>query len=184
MRMLISLRSTTPWETKRSLLTTPLVSSPPRRMHEAIPLHFSYDSFGNLIGITDSLGHSATLAYDAISRLTSVIDPNGHATSANFDALSRLIKIADPLGNKTQFAYDGVGNLLKITDANGIATTYAYDAANNLIRVTDGLGHSRAAYLYDPNDNRVAFANAKGNVTVTSTMRSIVWLRSPTRSPL
>ena len=80
---------------------------------------FDYDAQGNLIRITNALGHVTEItAHDAHGRPLTIIDPNGTVTELAYDARGRVLTRTTD-GATTTFAYDGVGNVTQTTLPNG-----------------------------------------------------------------
>ncbi len=76
--------------------------------------YFNYDSFGNLISKTDSLGNIYKYKYDKLNIFVeSTVDPLGHVSTFSYDA--------------------GTGNLLSST-SNGITTYYTYDTFGRILK--------------------------------------------------
>lgn len=123
-----------------------------------------YSDNGQLLTITNALGHATTFTYDTAGRLSSVIDPKGNATSYGYDAndnvttvtqrsksdlgnadlvltksfaydkLNRCTSVTDNVGNTESFAYDSRGNVVRSTDARGIVSQFEYDGLSRLTR--------------------------------------------------
>ena len=55
-----------------------------------------YDSAGNLISVTDALGHTTLYGYDPNGNLATMTDANGHITQALYDIRNRLVNVTDP----------------------------------------------------------------------------------------
>ncbi len=104
---------------------------------------FDYDpATGNLINITNALGHSTQITeYDAIGRPTRIIDTNQSVTTLTYHPRGWLTSRSRD-GQTTTFEYDNVGQLIKLTRPNGAFTQYTYDAAHRLTDITDNLGNT------------------------------------------
>ncbi len=114
----------------------------------------TYNASGDLIQITNALGHTTQItAYDAHGRPLTIVDPNGALTTLTYDARGRLLT-RTVAGATTTFAYDGVGNVIQTTMPNGAFLSNAYDAAHRLVAVADNLGN-RIEYTLDALDNRI-----------------------------
>jgi RHS repeat-associated protein len=101
----------------------------------------AYDAAGNLISVTNALGHVTTYsAYDAHGRAGRITDPSGVVTEFAYDVRGRLMsRTVD--GKTTAFEYDGVGQLAKVTPPDGAYLRYTYDAAHRRTDLTDALGN-------------------------------------------
>jgi YD repeat-containing protein len=102
---------------------------------------FTYDARGDLVSITNALGHlSEITAHDPHGRPLAIRDPNGTVTGLTYDARGRLVsRTVD--GQPTPFHYDAAGSLLRATSPNGSSLQHAYDAAHRLIAMEDNLGN-------------------------------------------
>jgi RHS repeat-associated protein len=94
----------------------------------------SYDGFGNVVTVTDALGHSVTNAYDS--------------ATATF-----LTQVANPLGHTRTMIYDPrFGQVMSSTDQNGVATSSEYDVLGRITKVIGPLDTSAlptSRYDYD-----------------------------------
>jgi YD repeat-containing protein len=147
----------------------------------AVTSTFAYDgTYGQLMSVTDPLGHTTSMAYDTIGNLTSVIDPLGHSASFGHtgsglltsvtDALQNtttltynsadLIGITDPLQNTTTMFYDAAGRVTSRTDPLGHSTKYQYNNLNQITQVTDSL-QGITTLTYDSNGNLLTVQDAK-----------------------
>ncbi|MFC1602278.1 RHS repeat-associated core domain-containing protein [Pseudomonadota bacterium] len=140
-----------------------------------------YDTYGNLIKVTDAEGNATKYHYDKagvpgyemLGNRTKLIDANDHETRYEYDDLDRLIRETDPLGFAIEYQYDGVGNRIEVKrqvtqgpDSFQVAH-FEYDVRDRLakeIRDPSGLDLD-TQYDYDGNDNRVTTTDPKGNAT-------------------
>src|SRR4029453_7247720 len=67
---------------------------------------YGYDDQGNLITVTDPLGHITRTVYDALNRIKQVIDPAAAGSGS---------------GGSTQYVYDGLDQLTQVSDPRGLA---------------------------------------------------------------
>ncbi len=107
-----------------------------------------YDNQGNLISITNALGHtSQIIAHDASGRPLESISPNALHTTFQYDVRGRLIQSqtfaeGDAVNARiTTYTYTPAGDIATITVPQGDTLSYTYDEARRLTRVTDSLGH-------------------------------------------
>ena len=116
---------------------------------------YDWDDSGNLIAVTNALGHVVALgSYDAHGRAQQVVDANGLATTLAYDARGRLIARSVG-GESTAYDYDAAGQLTRLTLPDGSFLAYTYDGAHRLTQVQDNLGN-RIVYTLDAMGNRVA----------------------------
>ena len=110
---------------------------------------FTYDSRGNLLTQTDSLGNTTTYTYEStFNRVTSMPDPAGGATQYAYDTHGNLTKITDPDGNQTNIAIGLFGLPLQVIDGANQTISYQYDVSGNLIGIQDPLGET-TTFAYD-----------------------------------
>jgi RHS repeat-associated protein len=145
----------------------------------ALELHFSRDAMGNITGVSEAGGGSASYGYDPLYRLTSVNDATGTAIEAytynqTGDRLSKTAPGAytgaykykagthwlTATGTATR-TYDDNGN----TTGNSAAGTvwgYGYNGRNRMTLVQQG-GGTVGTYVYNANNERIA--KTASNVT-------------------
>jgi YD repeat-containing protein len=96
-------------------------------------LSYAYDTRGNRIGLTATVGASTlttSYTYDALNRLQMVTDPTGRVYTSTYD----------PNGNRTALAYP-----------NGVTTSATYDVVNRLTGLTtthSASGQTIQSYAY------------------------------------
>lgn len=124
-----------------------------------------YDENGNVISVTDALGHTTVTDYDVMNRPAQVIYPAV--------AVGDGTTLAHPT---TQTVYDRVGNPTHEFDTLGNETIKTYDAARRLlstrspaIPVNGGAAVTTVvAYAYDYNGNVTSTTDANGHVTLNT----------------
>ena len=115
---------------------------------------YAYDPRGDLVSVTDALGHQTEITgYDAHGRPSTIRDPNGTVTALAYDARGRIVRRTVD-GQTTAFDYDAAGNLVRATLPDGASLRYRYDAAHRLVGLEDPLGH-RIDYTLDALGNRL-----------------------------
>jgi YD repeat-containing protein len=121
---------------------------------------YVYDNAtGNLLSITNALGHITTLShYDANGRIRRIVDANGMATDLTYSPrgwlTSRTVTSASGGVDTTGYEYDGVGQLKKVSLPDGSWIGYDYDPAHRLTAMYDSLGN-RIVYTLDAMGNRL-----------------------------
>ena len=97
----------------------------------------SFDAAGNLISVTNKLGHRTTYgAYNAMGQVGRVEDPNGDVIEYVYDGRGR-VSVAKPIVNgaaqATTYTYDGFGRLASTQTPDGRVLHRVYDAAWRVI---------------------------------------------------
>ena len=106
---------------------------------------YTYNSFSEVLTMTDPLGNLTTNTYDPHGNLLTVTTPKPNAnTSASvtqfaYDNKGELTQITDPLNHVTTLTYNSVGLIASITDAQNNTTSYQYDAFGNLSAITGSI---------------------------------------------
>jgi RHS repeat-associated protein len=149
-----------------------------------------YDNFGNIILVTDELGHTTSHTYDSNQNMLNVSRQanSGYATTSyTYNSFGEPLTVTDPLGNVTTNTYDAHGNLLTVTtpapnsSTAGSVTQFAYNSLGELTQITDPLGRiTKLAYnsigliytITDPQNNVTTYAyDSEGDRTsVTDAM--------------
>lgn len=135
-----------------------------------------YNTLGQLVSVTDGLGHvvfdaTATGSYDANGNLVSAKDALGTVQKNSFDVLDRLVSsIADANGTNAStkattsvFALDALDQLTAVTDPDGLKTTYALDGLSNPTGQTSPDTGTQAS-TFDAAGNALTYTDAKATV--------------------
>ncbi|HEV7163757.1 MAG TPA: RHS repeat-associated core domain-containing protein, partial [Gammaproteobacteria bacterium] len=118
---------------------------------------YSYDPFGDLVGVTAADSKSTAIAYDGLGNKVKMVDPDMGTWTYGYDALGELLTQVDAKGQKIVQTYDVLGRPSTRTDYNGTggqtaADNWAYDTATNGIglpaSVSDNTGYQKA-FSYD-----------------------------------
>lgn len=118
---------------------------------------YDYSPTGDLVGITNGLGHKTTYEnYNGLGLPGKVTGPNGDVTQYSYDARGRVTARADVVNGvdqTTSYSYTGAGKLAAVRQPDGVARQYLYDAA---LRVTEefqarngGAAYERKRYQYN-----------------------------------
>lgn len=80
-------------------------------------------------------------SYDSVGQLTGVTQPDGSTLSYSYDAAHRLVGVTDAKGNTISYTLDNVGNRIgeEVRDPAGSlqrAISRSFDALNRLQQVT------------------------------------------------
>ncbi|EMK3312837.1 RHS repeat-associated core domain-containing protein [Vibrio vulnificus] len=111
--------------------------------------HFEYDVEGNLIKVTDALGHSQHFTYGPFDRLMQAKDPLGAKTHYHYNAEAEFAGVTNRHGQKWYYDFDKGGRVSAEHHYDARVEHYQYDAAGRLNRhiKPDGVQHSHS---YDP----------------------------------
>jgi RHS repeat-associated protein len=138
----------------------------------ALELHFSRDAMGNITGVSEAGGGSASYGYDPLYRLTSVNDATGTAIEAyTYNQTGDRTSKTGPGLATGAYGYQSathwltnIGTASRAYDANGNTTGnafagnawgYGYDGRNRLTVVQQN-GATVARYTYNAEGFRVA----------------------------
>lgn len=124
----------------------------------------SYDSAGNLLTITDALSHTETLTYGSHGQILTVTDPRSNATTLTYDTNGSLTRVTDALSHQTNIAYDTRGRVTGVTNALNQTTAYEFDLAGRPKKITFPDSNFVSA-TYDLAGRRTKTTDARGNDT-------------------
>jgi RHS repeat-associated protein len=136
-----------------------------------IKVSYQYDSAGNRIKETDSLGNSISYVYDANGNevsSTTTRTAGGvtrtETTSRTYDSNNQVLTDTDATGAVRRYSWNAAGKISSMTDALGRTTTYTYDANARLTRIDfpDGTNEQTA---YDANGNTLSETDRESRVT-------------------
>ena len=110
---------------------------------------YDYNSLGELLRTTDTLGNSAFFEYDTLGRKIVSSDPDLGKRSFLYDRTGNTISQNDARGITTRFEYDELNRVKLISYPNDRRVEYLYDqeTIGTLSRVTDAVG--TVSYGYD-----------------------------------
>lgn len=154
---------------------------------------FAYDTVGNLLTMTNGLGHVTTFAdYDASGRPGSMTDPNGTQTFFTYDALGRLLtsKVEHPtnsaLDAETTYEYDIEGRVTGITLPATEKLSFVYNLAGLLLEISSADGEKQT-FAHDAMGNvteqKIQRADGVARSTITRTFDSIGRMLTETLGP-
>jgi RHS repeat-associated protein len=155
---------------------------------------FTYDSTGNRLSSTDTLGHAWAFTYDSAGNLLSQTTQVGGSTltwSYTYNNFAEILTSTDPLGNTSTLTYDANGNVLSSTSPSpdgshsGSTTSISYDSKGEPVMVVDPLGKKTqmsytltgllasltdalgnpTSYTYDARGNRTSIRDSLGQTT-------------------
>ncbi|MGB7229083.1 MAG: RHS repeat-associated core domain-containing protein [Candidatus Acidiferrales bacterium] len=130
----------------------------------------TYDSHGNLLTVTTPKPNSNTAAsetqftYNSVGELTQITDPLSRVTKIAYTTTGYIASITDPQNNVTSYTYDSRGNRTSLTDAMNNQTTFTYDMGNRLTGITYP-DQSTASFTYDYRGRRITATDQNGKTT-------------------
>jgi RHS repeat-associated protein len=151
-------------------------------------VEISYDDDSNPVSLVETdvmtsgappSQYSLARSYDGYGRLSSITDSMGQTTTRKYDSRGNTVREVDPLGNITTWEVDGLGRILsetvELTDTGDglgqsigqIVTLSEWDDSSRLVRKTDPNGNS-TDYVFDDQNRRVAVHYADGAAHTTS----------------
>ncbi|MFC3815292.1 hypothetical protein [Lysobacter sp. GCM10012299] len=143
----------------------------------------SYSASGNLLSVTDGLGHTTVYSnHNGLGLPGRITGPNGDITEYGYDARGRVTTyttIVNGVASVTNLVYDKAGRLISERKPDGVTTTYAYDAAGRLLRQwrPEGGGtHALTRYSYN--------ANSQVTSIVTERTTKVEELPPPVKPPV
>ncbi|TXH67914.1 MAG: hypothetical protein E6Q88_10285 [Lysobacteraceae bacterium] len=133
----------------------------------------SYNAYGDLLSVSNSLGHTTTYSnHNGLGQPGRIVGPNGDTTDYIYDAQGRTLTerhwIAGAAADSS-YAYNAQGLVASVTMADGAVTYYEYDSAQRLTRiwraangtVAGGASKEDQIYSYDLMGNIVRVDNRR-----------------------
>ena len=158
-------------------------------------LYMTYNSDLQVTQITDAAGQIWTKRYDTQGNLVSLTDPLGHAATFTYSGLlNRILKTTDANGNAVRYATDSKGNVTSRTYADNTSEALTYNATGSPTAFKNRQG-STFRFQYDsagritskisPDESHVDFVyDARGNLTSATDARGTTSLTFDTFSRL
>lgn len=136
---------------------------------------FGHDDKGNLKTLTDPKGAVIRNDYDTFGQLIAVTDANGHTTRfADYDPIGLPRRTIDALDCITTVRYDEAGNVVSTTDARRKTSAFTYDIFKRPLSAKVPKDAAAGQYIetlgpvYDKNDNVVRSTAPNGAVTTAA----------------
>jgi RHS repeat-associated protein len=157
---------------------------------------FGYNSWGDLISVTDANSNETTFLFDNERRLTQRTEPtpfsfltnigyddNGNltsiqrqkdatptwvTTSISYTVSDKKYQLTDPMSYVSQWDYDGKDRLQTFTDAESRDWNYVYDELDRLSTVTDPTNTVSESRTYTDNGCLYELTDASSNSTIYS----------------
>lgn len=116
---------------------------------EAASTTYSYDSYDNIVSVTDPIGRVTRYEYDSERNVTKVVEPGERITKIEYDKHGWIKQITRPGEIITKFIYDSKGVLLAEIDPNGTEIKYPVYENSSVTRFVDQYGKvSTSRYAY------------------------------------
>lgn len=113
----------------------------------------TYDGTGKLLSIADRAGNIQTLTYgSSAGLLSSVSDSFGHTLTLAYDSQNRLTTVMAPDGSTVHYGYNGSGYLSQVTNLDGTTRQYNYADSNwagGISSVVDESGQTELSMSYN-----------------------------------
>ncbi|MCC6525946.1 MAG: hypothetical protein IT373_25090, partial [Polyangiaceae bacterium] len=128
----------------------------------------TYDGYGRLASVTDSILRTTGFTRDAVGRVTAETRPDGATTAMSYDAGGNLLSLAPPAQPAHVFGYTPVDLLELYTPppTGADASAYTYDLDRKLTLFSVG-STPTTSYLYDAAGRLTTTTDASGTVTRT-----------------
>jgi len=99
---------------------------------------------------TTTQGDAATrYTYDSGGNITGITDPMGNVTSVTYDTAGNILTKTQPLIGATTYSdYDYRGNPGSMTDSNGGVTIYTYDVLGRVKTAVSQLDNAKTEHFY------------------------------------
>ncbi|WP_298214584.1 RHS repeat-associated core domain-containing protein [Acidovorax sp.] len=103
---------------------------------------YGYDSNGDWVATTNSLGQSTSQSLDALRRTKAITNAESATASLSYNALDSVTQATDYKGVATTYARDALGNATSETSPDSGAETAQYDTLGLPSTITDALGQA------------------------------------------
>ena len=154
-------------------------------------LQYGYDSYGDLVSVTDADGNVTRFTYDTNhtllevcydplgregerteydqdGRVVGVIDAQGAETTLNHDVAAKMDQTVNALGDTTTVYYDDEGNAVETIDPDGDVETRTFDSNNNQLSDTVTLANGTSlttTFTYNAQSQRTSMTRAALGIT-------------------
>lgn len=127
-------------------------------------VYISYDDYGNMTEISNSMGGCTRYEYDDMHRVIRSYDAYNNMTEYEYNYADIITKVKNADGSIRTYEYDECGNLSRLVDFNGGIISISYNDMNKPVKVVDADGNI-TRYEYDIMNNVVKKIDAEGGVT-------------------
>lgn len=130
-------------------------------------ISYQYDNGGNLIKVTDQVGHTTEYKYTANGPINTVQDKNGNVIDIVYTSSYAVSQIISCLTKQT-ISYGTTNNTTFVTELVGTTnqlTSYKFDAIGNLVQKSGNCCGYNMKYEYDQDKNISKITDANGNIS-------------------
>ncbi len=127
---------------------------------------FTYDSAGNILGLTDPGGRQWRYTYNSRGQVLTTRNPAGGVIAMSYNDDGTLATVTSPAGDVTTYGYDSNKRLSRITFADDTSRSFTYDALDHPLTATDERGKV-TAFKYDINGNLASLTDPLGRTATT-----------------
>lgn len=140
---------------------------------ESNEIIYAFDSRGNEILKSDSIGKVFEKTYNGNGKITTMKDVSGNISSYEYDNEDRIISYTDAEGNTEKYEYDAGGRITNTIRADGFETRCEYNSSENSVKTTIGKKDEEGNYEiysseiqnYDGYGNLIQKTDSYGTVT-------------------
>ena len=122
---------------------------------------YSYNTSGDLTGISYSDAKGETYTYNASGKLTQVKERSGDIFTYSYDSAGRATKKDLGDGTYEQYTYDSAGRTSTIRDVRGGITTLTYDSKSQITKIAYPAGRF-LSFTYDSAGRRSQMKDQAG----------------------
>jgi RHS repeat-associated protein len=125
---------------------------------------FIFNNAGLLTSVTDTKGHTVTLAYTA-GKLATATNDKGQKLTFTWNAAGLIASVTTPAGKTTTYTYTASKNLSKVTYADGTFVSYVYNGEHMIMDFYDQK-NNKTTNVYDAEKRTTAQIDAALNKTI------------------
>ncbi len=139
---------------------------------------YTYDNYGRVtsIKLPDMGSNGITHTYDSYGQLIRITNPMGKYESFSYDNRGNVVNYTDLNGNASVYNYDDFGRIISVTSSGNIITTYIYTSIGGCSSCGGAVGllatiitpdNKQVSFSYDANGNRLTSTDKMGRATTT-----------------
>ncbi|MBD2167309.1 hypothetical protein H6G04_23240 [Calothrix membranacea FACHB-236] len=137
-----------------------------RLLNQTDPLNqkVSFTYTGNLDApttVTDNKGQVTQYSYNTYGELTGITHANGTSETFNYDLSGNVVQAKERSGDTFQYTYDTQGKLTRKTFDDGTFESYTYNANGKISAITKGSSTISFGYDTDNRLTKVTYPNGR-----------------------